>query len=340
MNKIFNIRYKRANKARIRQEFFSKNYKKILRQKPFLALILVPIMAVRKIWWHLECNPKLLRFYKFRILPSIRQKPLLTPIFLLSFILKISLKILRGIFNIIPTAIVNLRLLRGKVDMPYFEVVLTTKCSLRCESCNNLMQYFDAKNAYTCTLQGIIEALQTLLDSIDSVRNVRIIGGEPLLFKDIAKVVEFLDNEPKVKSFDIVTNGTIVPKKDLLLALSKSSKSYVSISDYSASPNIAIPLYYEKIIESLKAYNIPHSMLWQDSKAEWINPQGIYKRNRSKLDIIKNFKSCLMPCVSVMSNESIMRGARILSQVNNPKMGNYKIGNCQIGGGYHTLYTA
>lgn len=98
MNKIFNIRYKRANKARIRQEFFSKNYKKILCQKPFLALILVPIMAVRKIWWHLECNPKLLRFYKFRILPSIRQKPLLTPIFLLSFILKISLKTLRGIF--------------------------------------------------------------------------------------------------------------------------------------------------------------------------------------------------------------------------------------------------
>lgn len=329
MNKVFDVRYKRANMYRLKQVFFSKNYKKMLQEKPFLAPILVPIMVVRKAWWHLEYNPKLLRFYKFRIFSSIRTKPLLTPVFLLSFIIKISLKILRGLLNRIPSAIVNLRLLCGKVDMPYFELVLTTRCSLRCESCNNLMQYFDAKNVYTCTLDGILEALQTLLKHIDSVYNVRIIGGEPLLFKDIAKVVEFLDNEPKVKSFDIVTNGTIAPKKDLLVALAKSNKSYVSISDYSISPNIKIPLRYEEIIASLKAYNISHSMLFGDNDAKWINPQGVYKRNRTKLDIIKNFKSCLMPCVSVMSNDGIMNSAKLARQY---------VSKLQIGGG-QKLYT-
>lgn len=31
------------------------------------------------------------------------------------------------------------RVLQGKVDIPYLELVLTTKCTMRCKSCNNLM---------------------------------------------------------------------------------------------------------------------------------------------------------------------------------------------------------
>ncbi|MGX3012014.1 radical SAM protein [Helicobacter sp. 23-1044] len=297
MRNVFNARYKKQNVERMKQNFFSKNYKKILSQNLLLAPILVPIMAIRKIYWHLE-NSKLhtLHFH------NLTQKPLFMPYFALLYVCKKILKILNAIFDIIPKMIVNIRLLRGKVDIPYFELVLTTKCSLRCESCNNLMQYFDSKNAYTCSLQGIIDAVSAILDKIDCVRNVRIIGGEPLLFKDIAKVVEFLDSKKKVRSFDIVTNGSIVPKNDLLLALAKSNKSSITISDYSASPNIKIPLHYDKIIDLLKSHNIPHSILWQD-KTEWINPQKIYKRGRSKGEIIRNFKACLMPCVSVMSNE-------------------------------------
>ena len=193
----------------------------------------------------------------------------------------------------------------GKVDIPYFELVLTTRCTLRCESCNNLMQYFNSKNAYTCSLQGISAALDAIFSVVDSIGSVRIIGGEPLLFKDIAKVAQKLENEPKVKSFNIVTNGTIRLKDELLDALEHSKKSMVCISDYSKSPNLTTKLYQKEIIKSLESRQIAYHFVFNNEGDSWIEPGKIYKRNRSKTDIIRNFKSCLMPCVSVMSNECL-----------------------------------
>ena len=57
-----------------------------------------------------------------------------------------------------------------------FELVLTTRCTLRYESCNNLMQYFDSKNAYTCTFDDISAVLDRIF-AVDSIGRVRIIGG-------------------------------------------------------------------------------------------------------------------------------------------------------------------
>lgn len=197
------------------------------------------------------------------------------------------------------------RIKRSKVDMPYFELVLTTRCSLRCESCNNLMQYFDSKNAYTYSFEGISATLDAIFAVVDSIGSVRIIGGEPLLFKDIAKVVRKLENEPKVKSFNLVTNGTIKFKDEILDALADSKKSKVWISDYSKSPNLTTKLYQKEIIESLESRQIAYNFTLNNEGDSWIEPGKIYKRNRSKADIIRNFKSCLMGCVSVMSNECL-----------------------------------
>lgn len=117
------------------------------------------------------------------------------------------------------------RVLEGKVDIPYLELVLTTRCTLRFESCNNLMQYFSPSNQYTCTLEGIIESLELLLSKVDSIARVRIIGGEPLLFKDLPQLIDYLDAQKKILTFDILTNATIDFKEDLILRFKKSKKA-------------------------------------------------------------------------------------------------------------------
>lgn len=111
------------------------------------------------------------------------------------------------------------RVLEGKVDIPYLELVLTTRCTLRCESCNNLMQYFSPSNQYTCTLEGIIESLELLLSKVDSIARVRIIGGEPLLFKDLPQLIDYLDAQKKILTFSLVTNATIDFKDELMRKL-------------------------------------------------------------------------------------------------------------------------
>lgn len=152
------------------------------------------------------------------------------------------------------------RVTQGKVDIPYLELVLTTKCTLRCESCNNLMQYFSPKNQYTCTLEGILESLDCLLENIESIQRLRIIGGEPLMFKELPQLVVALEQRKKIRSFDILTNATIDFKEELLQELKKAKKlRKISISDYSTSPNLKIPLKQENIFKALRTYGISYS---------------------------------------------------------------------------------
>lgn len=198
------------------------------------------------------------------------------------------------------------RVLEGKVDLPYLELVLTTKCTMRCESCNNMMQYFSPQKQYASTLKGIKTSLEVLLSKVDSIARVRIMGGEPLLFKELPELVEHLESLDKILTFSLVSNGSIDFSEDLLNALKNSKKlRKITISDYLLSPNLKIKLKQESILKNLKVFNIPYSLDSSGENAKWSSPGKIYKRNRPKEKIVENYHSCLMPCVSLMSAEGI-----------------------------------
>ncbi|WP_394980833.1 radical SAM protein [uncultured Helicobacter sp.] len=315
MNTMLRKRYFKRNAHALWQNFLRKNYKKSFLESKKLRFAL--LLVVRKVITILTLTES----YKAKIRKSYAHAQYrkriqgerayhLLPVFVahrawLWFVKSQPV----GAMLLRPYVFARYKL--GKIDIPYFELVLTTRCSLRCESCNNLMQYFDTKNAYTCSLEKILETLEALCRVVDSVAYVRIIGGEPLLFKDIAKVAQALEREQKVKMFDIVTNGTIMPDSALLEVLARSQKSWVSISDYSTSPNLRAKLRIQELAQVLKERNIAHHILWQSEGSSWFDPGKIYKRGRDKEGIIKNFKACMMACVSVMSNESFAFRAKM-----------------------------
>lgn len=308
-------RYIKRNAHALWQKFLRRNYKKSFLESKKLRFAL--LLVVRKILYKLTLSDthktKVRKSYaRAEYHKRIREERAyhLLPIFIvhrawLAFVHSLPV----GAMVLLPY--VYLRYKLGKIDIPYFELVLTTRCSLRCESCNNLMQYFDTKNAYTCSVDKILATLRILCGVVDSVAYVRIIGGEPLLFKDIAKVAQALEREQKVKMFDIVTNGTIMPDSALLEVLARSQKSWVSISDYSTSPNLRAKLRIQELAQVLKERNIAHHILWQSEGSSWFDPGKIYKRGRDKEGIVKNFKACMMACVSVMSNESFAFRAKM-----------------------------
>ena len=200
------------------------------------------------------------------------------------------------------------RFLRGKVDMPYIEVVVTTKCTLRCEACGAMMQYFSKETHYTCTLSGIKASLEALFRIVDSVLQVRIIGGEPLLYKDLAQLVRFLRESPNVRAIDLVTNGTLDFSEDVIEALAGSHKAHVTISDYKRSPNLPVPLRQESVIAALEKRGIAYELHLSAENSAWWDSGRIYKRGRPKEDVIKNYRACLAnyvypKCTSVMSSE-------------------------------------
>lgn len=198
------------------------------------------------------------------------------------------------------TSLFRLRFLLGRVDVPQIEIVLTTKCSLRCESCANLMQYFSNDKQFSTDFAHIKANLDTLLQQVDSIRLFNILGGEPLLFKELPQLIDYLTKEPKIKAVELITNATI-PFKDELLQSLQHPKVRVAMSDYSSNQALTKILHQQEIISSLQSHNINYIV--RDSTSVWKDIGKIYKRNRSQEDVRRNYLACKMPCVSLLCND-------------------------------------
>ena len=90
------------------------------------------------------------------------------------------------------------------------DVVLTEKCSLKCVDCSNLMQYY--KNPQNADHKSLKNNIKKFLDNINYVDELRLIGGEPFMYKGIYEILDLILKYKNFKSVVIYTNGTIIPK--------------------------------------------------------------------------------------------------------------------------------
>lgn len=195
-----------------------------------------------------------------------------------------------------------IRFICGKIDIPYMQIVVTTQCTLKCKDCHDLMPLFKKEQHYKGRLENITKDLKCLLDSVDSIMSVRILGGEPLLFKDLPKLIDYIKNEQKIKSFDIITNATIPISDDILHSLKDCYKARVIIDDYSKQvQSLKSQEKLHHIQTRLKQYDIRHFVLHWDTQ-KWFSTGEIKKANRTREQIAKNFLDCGMYCVSMIGN--------------------------------------
>lgn len=167
-----------------------------------------------------------------------------------------------------------------KIYLRSLDIMITTKCSMKCKSCANLMQYYvDAKN----TDDGILLALKNLNENIDAISEFRIIGGEPLMNKNWAKIIDGVINQDNKREIFVYTNGTIAPKdEDLKLLKGKNVNFY--ITNYGKlSKNI------DKMIESLEKYKIGYMNKPADY---WVDCSNIKQHNRTPKENKIVFKEC------------------------------------------------
>lgn len=70
------------------------------------------------------------------------------------------------------------------------EIDLTKRCTLRCKECANLMQYY--KKPDRIPGETIRKSVICLLDSVDGIAMLKILGGEPLLEQELQPYKEGL----------------------------------------------------------------------------------------------------------------------------------------------------
>ncbi|WP_119396559.1 radical SAM protein [Salinibius halmophilus] len=93
---------------------------------------------------------------------------------------------------------------------------ITSKCNLRCKHCY-LESYKDNPSLETCL--SIIDFL-----SENNVRNINLIGGEPLIRKDLYKIVERISSNGITCS--IATNGSLITKDSCTKLISAGCKNF------------------------------------------------------------------------------------------------------------------
>jgi organic radical activating enzyme len=109
------------------------------------------------------------------------------------------------------------------------DLVITEKCTLKCKDCANLMQFYNHPVNYD--QQKVIEGIIELASKTKFIHEVRIIGGEPFLNKEIYSIIKMVSIIPNINNVIIYTNGMIPPKEEELKFLNKE-KVLFSITDY------------------------------------------------------------------------------------------------------------
>lgn len=180
---------------------------------------------------------------------------------------------------------------RTKAWYPYFEIVLTTRCSLRCRYCSNLMQYYE----HPCDIpaERVIAAADRLMQLCDYVHKLRPIGGEPFLYPGLADVLEHMLTYENIGQIQIPTNGTIPVRDERLLALLKNDRISLEISDYGYG-------HAREFAQTMERNGIAFS--YEKAKV-WYDTGSMEKRGRSVSELRRQFRKCPMFCKSILDGK-------------------------------------
>ena len=183
-----------------------------------------------------------------------------------------------------------------KIYMRSIDLMITTRCSLKCESCSNLMQYFESPQNYE--YQSILDSLEIISANVDEIAEFRLIGGEPLMNRGWDKIVAGISKKYPDREIFIYTNGTIAPKDDKLEPLMGKKVNFI-ISEYgSLSRNLA------KLHEQLDKFNINYVSTKAD---HWVDCSNIKHHKRTASQLKEVFKQCCVKYIYTLLDGKLYR---------------------------------
>ena len=182
-------------------------------------------------------------------------------------------------------------------EIPYLEIMVTTKCNLNCVDCSNLIPQITQKNDESFT--KISYEIEKILKKVSCIYRLKIHGGEVFLHNDCVKLINFLGKQKKIKSIRIATNGTVVPSLDIIKSL-RINNVVVQISDYTINHN-----KIERIINILNENSVKYKYL---KDQVWYDMGNFQKRglNRSSLCNIRRCTSLYNEKIYVCSRAAMM----------------------------------
>lgn len=180
---------------------------------------------------------------------------------------------------------------------------VTHKCNLKCKLCAIHAPYF--KDPWHPSLEFLTDCIDRIFELAPTLNRLVISGGEPFLRNDLWKILEhclrYYDNIEQ--RFEVITNGSILPKQELIEISNKFKERIYFIVDYygmDLSPKC------HEICKILKENGIPYELRdYYDNPhcGGWVD-FGDFSHKRDLEEAKKLFAKCSFPqqlnlCVKV-----------------------------------------
>ncbi len=176
----------------------------------------------------------------------------------------------------------------NNVIIPSIGFKVTTKCTLKCKNCIDLVPYLKHRDI---PVEIVLNDIGLILDNVSKIYFVHLVTGETLLYPYLDQILKKL-----VEKIGITTNGTTLPYNKNAIQYLQSPKVEVGVSDYGDIMGITrIVDFCEK---NLIKVTVVEQQKWMDT--------GRYpeKRNKSAKDLKYEFDHCYLvqDCPKIIAN--------------------------------------
>lgn len=183
-----------------------------------------------------------------------------------------------------------------KCDDKYFlrqiVVSITEKCTLRCKHCSQLMPRFNSPK--NIDADKVVESVKSLLNMVDYVQDVTILGGEPLLHPELAKIcteIGKLKNEGKAKFVSMISNATLVPSMEVLKVLKEYGITLI-LSDYGRLSKKMKEIQQICEVNGVE-WRYSYTSGTNEEKLEYWTAMGkLEKQNLPEIELDRKFENC------------------------------------------------
>lgn len=187
-----------------------------------------------------------------------------------------------------------------KLYVELAQICVTERCTLHCQKCAHACNYVSA-SANDMSIEDVKKSADYFFENIDFVKEFVLIGGEPLLYKELAEAIIYVGERyrKQILLFAVTTNGTIIPS-ERILELCRKYDVTIRVSDYSATlPGLKNK--YELLYQKLQGV---HTLVWNtDNIDSWYDYGFESVDHGNRPDVLMNvFEHCKTSCREIRGN--------------------------------------